>query len=189
MSTQFVAHVLSYSLGRGNLSLKGKRKRPWLEISRCETERPYLNFQLQNLRQLHDGKLDIYKDRLATNGFYDRERFRIHGEGLWRAYELLCPRDSSIISRQVLDIAGLNGLASLWIDQGRIIGKKGAIRGRYTEKEYEVLTHWINDFGLSVVLHKNQMSTICISFKKTSLEKLKNLIQPHIHQSMRKKLP
>ena len=47
MTAQLVAHVLSYSLGKGRLALKGRKRRPWLEISRCETEKQYLNFQLK----------------------------------------------------------------------------------------------------------------------------------------------
>ena len=109
-------------MGKGVLSLKGRRKRPWLELSRLETERDYLNYQLKQLKQYHEGPIDLFKDRLPTNGFYDKERVRFHGQGLWRAYEILCPRDKSCISPTVLDIVGEKGMASLWIDQGRFVG-------------------------------------------------------------------
>ena len=74
MSAQFVVRVLSYSLGKGVISLKGRRQRPWFEISRSELERTYLNHQLRTLRKLHDGPVDSLWDRQATNGFYDKDR-------------------------------------------------------------------------------------------------------------------
>lgn len=188
MSAQFVAHVLSYSLGKGNLSLKGRRKRPWLEISRSEIERVYLGHQLKLLRRLHDGPVDAVWDRIATDGFYDKERFRLHGEDLWRAYELLCPHDKRAISQKSLQIAGLRGVASLWLDQGRFIGKRGSIRGRYSENEYEAIASWLTEFNIPAVVHRNNVSIIEISIKKDAIDDFLNLIRPLVHVSMKKKL-
>ena len=52
MSAQFVARVLSYCMGVGTLGLRGQKQRPWLEIIRPETEKPYINHQLKTLREL-----------------------------------------------------------------------------------------------------------------------------------------
>ena len=188
MSAQFVAHALSYSLGKGSINLKGKRQRPWLEISRYETDRTYLDHQLRVLKQYHDGPIDYVWDRLSTDGFYDRERFRFQGELLWRAYELLYPKDQKVISREVLNIAGLKGAAALWIDQGRVIGKKGSIRGRFSENDYVQLESWFNDLGIPAKIHRNNISIVQLSFKKNSLESLSKLLRPMVHLTMKKTL-
>ena len=188
MSVQFVAHALSYSLGKGSISLKGRKKRPWLEIKRLEIDRTYLDHQLRKLRQYHDGAVDYVWDRLPTDGFYDMERFRFQGDMLWRAYELLYPRDKRMISREVLNTAGLKGAAALWIDQGRITGKRGSIRGSYSEKEYEALESWFNDLSIPAKIHRNNISIVQLSFKKDSLNELINLIRPYVHINMKKKL-
>ena len=57
MSASFVALALSYCMGRATLSLRGAKKRPWLEIRRRETDLTYLNHQLKMLHRAHDGKL------------------------------------------------------------------------------------------------------------------------------------
>ena len=188
MSAQFVAHALSYSLGKGSINLRGRRKRPWLEIKRLEIDRTYLDHQLRKLRQYHDGPVDYVWDRVPTDGFYDMERFRFQGDMLWRAYELLYPRDKRLISREVLNTAGIKGAAALWIDQGRITGKKGSIRGKFSEREYEALESWFNDLGIPAKIHRNHLTIIQLSFKKDSLYDLLDLIKPLIHVNMKKKL-
>ena len=69
MSAQFVARALSFCLGVGTIALKGRRQRPWLEIVRSETERPYLSHQLKQLRDAHLGKLEFVIDVLPCVGF------------------------------------------------------------------------------------------------------------------------
>ena len=175
-------------MGKGTINLKGKRQRPWLEISRYETDRTYLDHQLRVLKQYHDGPIDYVWDRLSTDGFYDKERFRFQGELLWRAYELLYPKDQKVISREVLNIAGLKGAAALWIDQGRVIGKKGSIRGRFSENDYVQLESWFNDLGIPAKIHRNNISIVQLSFKKDSLESLSKLLRPMVHLTMKKTL-
>tara|TARA_B100000530_G_scaffold256169_1_gene169739 strand:- start:4510 stop:4887 length:378 start_codon:yes stop_codon:yes gene_type:complete len=116
------------------------------------------------------------------------ERFRFQGELLWRAYELLYPRDKRMISREVLNTTGLKGAAALWIDQGRITGKRGSIRGNYSEREYEALESWFNDLSIPAKIHRNNISIVQLSFKKDALNDLLSLIKPLIHVNMKKKL-
>jgi len=188
MSVQFVAHALSYNLGKGSITLKGKNQRPWLEIVRSEVDRTYLTHQLRTLKQTHDGAVDYLADRVPTDGFYDLERIRFQGDLLWRVYELLYPKDSKRITRDVLNIAGLKGAAALWIDQGRISGKRGSIRGRYSENDYLALESWFNDLSIPAKIHRNNVSIIQLSFKKDSLEELFKLLKPMMHYTMKKTL-
>ena len=188
MSVQFVAHALSYNLGKGNITLKGRNQRPWLEIVRSEVDRTYLTHQLRTLKHTHDGAVDYLADRVPTDGFYDLERIRFHGDLLWRVYELLYPKDSKRITREVLNIAGLKGAAALWIDQGRISGKRGSIRGRYSENDYLALESWFNDLSIPAKIHRNNVSIIQLSFKKDSLEELFRLLKPMMHYTMKKTL-
>ena len=125
---------------------------------------------------------------MPTDGFYDLERIRFHGDLLWRVYELLYPKDSKRITREVLNIAGLKGAAALWIDQGRISGKRGSIRGRYTENDYLALESWFNDLSIPAKIHRNNVSIIQLSFKKDSLEELSKLLKPIMHYTMKKTL-
>ena len=175
-------------MGKGILSLKGRRRRPWLELSRLETERDYLNHQVKQLIKYHEGPVDIFKDRLPTNSFYDKERVRFHGQELWRAYEILCPRDKPYISDAVLDITGERGVASLWIDQGRFIGKRGSIRGKYSNQEYENITKWLNRFSIPAVIHSNQTAILEISIRKDAMPTLLNIISPYVPKIMKNKL-
>ena len=127
MSAQFVARVLSCCLGVGTLGLRGRKQRPWLEIIRPETEKPYLNHQLKLLREAQPGKLDTYWDMLRTDGFYDKFRLRVRSDELYRAYELMYPRDRKVITPQIISITGMPGVSALWSDRGRVVGRLGKI--------------------------------------------------------------
>jgi len=187
-------------LGKGKLTLKGRAKTPVFEITRSEVDRNYLGHQLWTLHHLHDGPIKGVRDRLESDGYYDNERIRLRGGDLWRAYELLCPRDKRTISREVLDIAGLDGIVALWIDQGRLskckypggrekrLWMRGQIKGRYTEQEYMNLESWFNDFGIPARTHHNQLGPIELSLGKEAVEILLPKIRASVHPSMIKKL-
>ena len=188
MQAKFVALALSYSLGHGKIELKGRRRRPWLEIARSEVDHAYLGHQLNSLRTLHDGPIDCYRDRIATDGYYDLERFRLTGEGLWRAYELLCPRDRKVISRPVLDLVGVPGLTALWIDKGKYIGRRGHINGRWSPEDSKTMVEWIQDLGIDACTRSNDRRITHISIRAKIMDDFISLISPYTHQSMRKKL-
>lgn len=174
-------------MGKGSITLKGSRKRPWLELSRAETERVYLGSQIYQLRQAHPGPLEIFWDRLPTNGFYDLERARIQTDELWRAYELLYPRDERTLSRDVLDLCGLHGLTSLWLDCGTLIGRTGEIRKRMSPDDKALLSDWVDDLGFPVNRAKAQAQHKLI-IPAASMHQLKKAMRPLVHVTMRHKL-
>lgn len=187
MSAQFVARVLSYCLGKGNLSLRGSRKRPWLELKRSETERIYLGSQVYRLRQDHPGSLEVVWDRVSTDGFYDLERARLQSDELWRAYDLLYPRDEFTLSREVLDLCGAVGLATLWLDFGSWVGRAGEIRGRHTPQQKRLLADWIQSMGFPA--EAKFANGVCrLTLPADSMREVKRFIRPHVHQTMRHKL-
>lgn len=193
MQAQFTARVLSYCLGKGKLRLKGRRQTPWLEITRSEIDRDYLGHQLWTLRNLHDGPIESVWDHVDSDGYYDNVRIRLHGEGLWRAYELLSPRDKPVISREVLSASGEQGVVALWLDQGRFVGiqggKRGQIKGRYTPEEYDNIASWLCDLNIPARVHHNHMQKpIEISIRKNGMPSLLDLVRPLTHASMKKKL-
>lgn len=193
MQAQFTARVLSYCLGKGKLTLKGRRQTPWLEITRSEIDRDYLGHQLWTLRNLHDGPIESVWDHIDSDGYYDNVRIRLHGEGLWRAYELLSPRDKPVISREVLSASGEQGVVALWLDQGRFVGiqggKRGQIKGRYTPEEYDNIAAWLCGLNIPARVHHNHMQKpIEISIRKNGMPSLLDLVRPHTHTSMKKKL-
>lgn len=147
MSAQFVALALSYCLGRGTISLKGVRKRPWLEIQRRETELTYLNHQLRQLHKFHDGKLEAVSDVVQTNGFYDDHRIRVHSPDLFRVYDLLYFRDERRLTPEVLQIVGAQGLTSLWCDTGTVSRNKAVLRSWASSQETAYLKDWVESLG------------------------------------------
>ena len=188
MSAKFVARALSFTLGKGVVALKGARKRPWLEIVRPETQRTYLDHQLRSLRKLHDGPIDAVWDIIPTNGFYDKERLRLHGEGMWRVHELRGPHDEPLITREALDVCGIQGVAALWVDQGRFVGKYGKISGRFKANELVTIAEWLTDMGFDSSCHGNGDRFFEVCIKHYAIKDLINEIRPHIHVSMKNKL-
>lgn len=147
MSAQFVALALSYCLGRATLSLKGARKRPWLEIRRRETDLTYLNHQLRMLHKMHDGKLEAVSDIVQTDGFYDDRRIRVHSPDLYRVYELLYFRDERRLTPEVLRIVGAQGLSALWCDTGTASRTRAVVRSWANLEETQHLRDWVLELG------------------------------------------
>jgi len=188
MSAKFVARALSFTLGKGVVALRGTKKRPWLEIVRPETQRTYLDHQLRSLRKLHDGPIDAVWDVIPTNGFYDKERLRLHGEGMWRVHELRCPHDQALITREVLDICGIQGAAALWIDQGRFVGKYGKISGRFKSEQLVTIADWLTDMGFQSSCHGNGDRYFEVCIKQCAIKDFIDAIRPYVHVSMKNKL-
>jgi len=104
-------------------------------------------------------------------------------------YEILYPQDTSHLSNQALQLSGIHGLTSLWIDQGRIIGRKGLIKGRYSDQEYENLSRWLQDYwNIKSYLRRNQSAIFQLSLNREALETLIDTITPAVHHVMKKKL-
>jgi hypothetical protein len=183
-----VARALSFTLGKGVVALRGTKKRPWLEIVRPETQRTYLDHQLRSLRKLHDGPIDAVWDVIPTNGFYDKERLRLHGEGMWRVHELRCPHDQALITREVLDICGIQGAAALWIDQGRFVGKYGKISGRFKSEQLVTIADWLTDMGFQSSCHGNGDRYFEVCIKQCAIKDFIDAIRPYVHVSMKNKL-
>lgn len=65
-----------------------------------------------------------------------------------------------------------------------MIGKRGSIRGRYSDEEYECFASWFQRLGVDAVVHRNQNQVVQLSFKYATLSNLYDLIQPHIPASL-----
>lgn len=169
------------------MSLRGSKRRPWLEIKRDERERAYLSYQLFSLRRNAQGPTDDVRDTLTSKGFYDTERIRFTGEGLEAAYQLLYPRDKRLITEEVLSIAGLNGLTALWLDQSRInSSKRGIIRGKYSTEELRLIQAAYREHGIRP--HYAPYAGECLWFGVDEMKALKKLLAPYVHRTMQTKL-
>lgn len=160
--------------------------RPWLEIIRSETEKVYQNHQLKQLRSCHPGALEYFWDVVPTDGFYDKNRLRAHSDELYRAYELMYPRDKKVITPQIMDICGLYGITALWSDRGRLVGRKGRLVTRLGVSNNEVIADWCirNGFPCSHINHA--CGTNGLFFSRDVTSKLISSMRPYIHKTMRK---
>lgn len=180
MSASFVALALSYCMGRATLSLRGAKKRPWLEIRRRETDLTYLNHQLKMLHRAHDGKLEAVSDVVQTDWFYDDRRIRVHSPDLYRVYELLFFRDERRITPEILKIVGKQGLAAMWCDYGSRSKSKMGLRTWGTPDETRMIRHWISEMGYQPVggddLLKRRRIEIADRYADELASDLRNLI-------------
>lgn len=171
------------------MSLKGTKRRPWLEIKRLETERAYLSYQLFSLRRSHDGPFQDTRDVVPGQSFYDDERIRFQGEGLYAAYDLLYPRDRKIITKEVMDLTDLLGLTAIWMDCGRIsLARKGLIRGRFSQDEYLLIAESLAKRDVHSRVKKRSKLLVGLELDYEQMTKFARLIRPHAHYSMKAKL-
>ena len=165
----------------GTLGLKGRKQRPWLEIIRPETEKPYLNQQLKLLREAHPGKLDTHWDMLPTDGFYDKFRLRVRSDELYRAYELMYPRDKKVVTPQIISITGMPGVSALWSDRGRVVGRLGKLVTRWSHEENEYLADWINEQGFEC----RAVRKLGVQFTRESTKPMIDELREYTHRCIR----
>lgn len=190
MNAGFTAAVVRYCLGAGRILELGPNKRLWLEISRCETERTYLGHQLRLLRKTHDGPLLARVEPVAGSGRYDRERLRLLSPQLARAKELLFgPGGERRISAETWLVAGIPGLAALWLDQGRWLGRALELRLDWSEAELELLIRQIQAVGSKAHLARSRQGRLCgVHVLGRHVDALAAAVRPHVHRSMRHRL-
>jgi hypothetical protein len=177
-------------LGAGQIKLLGQKKRPWLEIRRCETDLTYLTHQCRHLHKLHDGPLDSVTDTVQTDGFYDVKRLRCHGEGLYRAYELLYPRDEKTITLDLLMLTGLRGVASFWCDCGES-AKGGLVFNCPGGKARAMVVHdWLTELGFTPYTPRFDVRSSKIHFRGDGADHFASTIRPLIpryrHSTLRR---
>lgn len=127
-------------------------------------------------------------DRIDTDGFYDKIRARFHCDDLWRAYELMYPRDDKQITREILDITGRQGLIALWSDFGRLNGHRSAVGGRRSHADTELLAAWATDLGFPATASVMRNGDKLLRFDKHSTVLLVHELKPDLHYTMRRKL-
>jgi hypothetical protein len=190
VNAAFTATVVRYCLGAGRITELGPNKRLWLEISRCETERIYLGHQLRLLRKHHDGPVLAKVDPLAGGGRYDRERLRLMSPQLARANELLSGEGGERrIGPETWLVAGTPGLAALWLDQGRWLGRALELRLDWSASELELLASQIQATGSKAHLAQSRQGRLCgVHVLGRHVDALASAVRPYVHRSMRHRL-
>ena len=155
-------------------------------IVRSETERPYLSHQLKQLRESHLGKLEFDMDVLQCDGFYDDVRLRVRSDELYRAYELMYPRDKKIVTPQILGLTGIAGMAALWSDRGRIVGRIAKIRSRLDPEANIALAEWCkkHDFECRHIAKLDR--SYGVQFTPEATQAFITAVRPYTHKVMRK---
>ncbi|MEB3235366.1 MAG: hypothetical protein VKM98_08050 [Cyanobacteriota bacterium] len=183
MSAQFVSLAVGYALGGGVLRRKGVRQRPWLELQRLETEATYLNHQVRLLQQAAGSGLRSDLDVVAGRGFYDIRRARLQSPLLERALELLQPDGKPRLSDEVLQVAGLRGIASLWLDLGLWLPHGGGRLPLQTHADAESLAAHLGQQGVAAVAADKRGPVV--DLRPAVMAELARRLRPHVHRSMR----
>jgi hypothetical protein len=182
MKARFVSLAVGYALAGGTLRRKGSRRRPWLEVRRLETEGAYLGSQARALRKASTPEARCVEDMVPGSAFYDICRLRFQHPWLERVMEICCPDDEQRVTPEALGIAGLRGLAQLWLDagcwekgEGRIVPRRGddappiraALAGLGIPSSAPIGRNWI------------------VTIAPRPMEELAALLRPYVHRSMR----
>jgi hypothetical protein len=183
MSAQFVSLAVGYALGgSGVLRRKGVRQRPWLELRRLETESTYLGHQVRMLQRAAIGELRLDQDVVAGRGFYDIRRARLHSPLLNRAMEILSPGGEPRLTVEALQVAGLRGIASLWLDAGTWRPDGSARLPVRSAGDTEPLIALLQQQGVAAAADRRET---VVELRPRAMAALADLLRPHVHRSMR----
>ena len=181
MSARLVSMAVAYAMGSGALRRKGVKMRPWLELKRLETERTYMLHQVRSLQRSGGGPVRASIDMLPGKHFYDVCRARLQHDAFERAMELLAPDGETRFSREVLEIGGGRGLASVWLDLGHWDRGTAVIPLSSEFNANALLGHLINR-GVTGIIKGGNPTTLRLS--KRQFAQFSGLIRHHVHRSM-----
>ena len=183
MTAQFVSLAVGYALGSGCLRRKGSRKRPWLELRRLETESTYLLHQVRMLQRSGSGSVRVELDMVPGQGFYDLRRARLHSPLLERAMELLAIDHGLRFSTEALQVAGVRGIASLWLDVGRWRSGSGVIPLSSVDDAAVLQGVLAARHGINATISERFGPALLVA--PQPMQALVALLRPEVHRSMR----
>jgi len=181
MSARLVSMAVAYAMGSGTLRCKGIKQRPWLELKRLETERTYMLHQVRSLQRAGAGPVRTAVDMLPGQHFYDVCRARLQHDAFERAIELLAPEGEISLSKEVLEIGGARGLASIWLDLGHW-DRGTAVIPLSSESNADALLGHLVRRGVTGVSKGGNPATLRLS--KRQFAQFSGLIRHHVHRSM-----
>lgn len=181
MSARLVSMAVAYAMGSGTLRCKGVKQRPWLELKRLETERTYMLHQVRSLQRAGAGPVRAAVDMLPGRHFYDVCRARLQHDAFERAIELLAPEGEISLSREVLEIGGGRGLASIWLDLGHW-DRGTAVIPLSSEPNADALLSHLIGRGITGIGKGGNPTTLRLS--KRQFAQFSGLIRHHVHRSM-----
>jgi hypothetical protein len=183
VTARFVSLAVGYALGGGQLRRKGARQRPWLELRRLETESTYLLHQVRALQRSSNGSARVDVDLVPGQGFYDVQRARLHSPLLERAMELLQVDRGLRFSAEALQVAGVRGIASLWLDVGRWQLGSGLLPVPSLDDAAVLLEHLLSCHGIKAAI--SQQGGPALLLAPRPMQDLVALLRPQVHRSMR----
>jgi hypothetical protein len=182
MKAHFISLATGYALAGGTLRRKGSRGRPWLEIRRLETESVYLGSQARALRKAATGDARCIEDMVSGPAFYDICRLRFQHSWLERVMEICRPGGEQRITAEALGIAGIRGLAQLWLDAGCWEGTEGRIVPRSGDDAPPIRAALaVQGIPSSAPIGRGGV----VAIAPRPMEDLAALLRPHVHRSMR----
>jgi hypothetical protein len=181
MSARLVSMAVAYAMGSGTLRCKGAKQRPWLELKRLETERTYMLHQVRSLQRAGAGPVRAAVDMLPGRHFYDVCRARLQHDAFERAIELLAPEGEISLSKEVLEIGGGRGLASIWLDLGHW-DRGTAVIPLSSEPNADALLSHLIGRGIAGISKGGNPTTLRLS--KRQFAQFSGLIRHHVHRSM-----
>ena len=182
MKAHFISLAVGCALAGGTLRRKGSRQRPWLEIRRLETESIYLGSQGRALRKAATAEARCIEDMVPGAAFYDICRLRFQHPWLERVMEICCPDGEQRVTPEALGIAGVRGLAQLWLDAGLWEGREGRIVPR-SGGDAPPIRAALAGLGIpsSAPIGRDWVITVA----PRPMEELAALLRPCVHRSMR----
>lgn len=145
----------------------------------------YLRHQLRLLRGSHSGELKVVHDTLPGQEPYGRVRARLQSDTLWRAYELLCPRDHRHINTDVLSLTGWPGFVALWIDRGLRRPASAVLPLTRHWPRRQLLEDWLEGLGCPGEIRLSNAGTPSIHWPQPEARALMKRLRQDVHASRR----
>jgi len=122
------------------------------------------------------------EDVVPGRAFYDICRLRFQHPWLERVMEICCPGGEQQVTAEGLQIAGVRGLAQLWLDAGSWRGRTGIITPR-TAADARALHGALAGLGIPASRPSAQQGWLELA--PGPAQELMALLRPHVHRSMR----
>lgn len=188
--------LLGSMLGDGHIRIHPNGKNPDFREEHSLKQRDYLLWK-NSFLHFKIGYNKRFDKRFEGGNYISISLSSCSSPSLLEYYHLFYPNKTKVISKQILKILNLRGLAVWWCDDGSLCcypTKKGfCYQGvlstqKFTLKEHLLIQNWFKKLGLKTKIKENNKHQNFLTFANMDIKKLSDLIRPFIPKSMSYKL-
>ena len=188
--------IIGTILGDGHLQPSKSARKAQFFTSSCDKDKDYVFWKYYELKSTGLFlKPPKHKRRQTPFGHSSSWKLWSKTHSLFMGYrKLFYPNGKKVVTREILDKLDDLGLSVWYMDDGSLAqkrrGQRITLHCVYSSHEYELVMDWLEQrFNLHFMIRKSEGRPIGLAIhKREEVVRFLDIIRPHIHSCMERKL-